>query len=112
MIEGASTREFSVGAYVEQIVCSLVAANLCLERRQVNATSSFRELGADILDFYSIILDLEVVFRMPIPDSESRRFVTVRDVVMWILGQEQPRRFTIPVFSHKRSDRSKRDSEQ
>ena len=87
MKEGESSREFSVGAYVEHIVFSLVAANLCLERRQVQATSSFRELGADILDFYEIILDLEVVFRLPIPDIESRRFVTVGDVVIWILDQ-------------------------
>jgi acyl carrier protein len=95
-----------VGRYVENIVCSLVAANLCLERRQVQAASSFRELGADLLDFYSIILDLEVVFRMPIPDNESRRFVTVGDVVIWILDHEQARRFTIPVFQHRQSDRS------
>jgi acyl carrier protein len=63
-------------------------------------------LGADVLDFYSIILDLEVVFRIPIPDSESRRFVTVGDVVIWILDHEQALRFTIPVFQHRRSDRS------
>ncbi|HKC88163.1 MAG TPA: phosphopantetheine-binding protein [Blastocatellia bacterium] len=106
MKEGESTREFSKGAYVEHRVCSLVAANLCLERRQVHATSSFRELGVDILDFYSIILDLEVVFRLPIPDSESRRFVTVGDVVIWVLNHEQPQRFTIPVFKHKQSDHS------
>jgi acyl carrier protein len=104
--EGNSTREFSVGAYVEQIVCSLVATNLCLERRQVKATSSFRELGADLLDFYSIILDLEELFLLPIPDSESRRFLTVSDVVIWILDHEQPRRFTIPVIRLKQSDHS------
>ncbi len=95
-----------MGHYVENIVCSLIAANLCLERRQVQLTSSFRELGANVLDFYSIILDLEVVFRMPIPDNESRRFVTVGDVVIWILDHEQARRFTIPVFWHRQSDRS------
>jgi acyl carrier protein len=106
MKESDSTGEFSMGHYVENIVCSLVAANLCLERKQVQAASSFRELGADLLDFYSIILDLEVVFRMPIPDNESRRFVTVGDVVIWILDHEQARRFTIPVFQHRQSDRS------
>ena len=95
-----------MGHYVENIVRSLVAANLCLERRQVQPTSSFRELGADVLDFYSIILDLEVAFRIPIPDSEYRRFVTVGDVVIWILDHEQARRFTIPVFKHRQSDRS------
>jgi acyl carrier protein len=104
--EGESTKEFSLGTYVEHIVCSLVAANLCLERRQVEAASSFRELGADLLGFYSIILDLEVIFRTPIPDDESRRFVTVGDVVIWILEHEQARRFTIPVFQHTKSDRS------
>jgi acyl carrier protein len=103
--ECETTSEFSVGAYVEHIVCSLVAANLCLERSRVQAASSFKELGADILDFYSIILDLEVIFRAPIPDSESRRFVTVGDVVIWILDRERSQRFTIPVFRHKRSDR-------
>ena len=106
MNEGNSTREFSVGAYVEHIVFSLVAANLCLDRRQVQATSSFRELGAEMLDFYSIILDLEVVFRLPIPDDESRRFVTIGDVVIWILDHNQPQRFTIPVFQHRQSNHS------
>jgi acyl carrier protein len=101
-----STREFSVGHYVEHIVCSLVAANLCLERRQVQATSSFRELGADILDFYSIILDLEEVFHLPIPDSESRRFLTVSDMVIWILDHKQPQRFTIPLIQLRQSNRS------
>ena len=105
MKECETTSEFSVGAYVEHIVCSLVAANLCLERSRVQAASSFKELGADILDFYSIILDLEVIFRVPIPDSESRRFVTVGDVVIWILDHERSHRFTIPVFRHRRSDR-------
>jgi acyl carrier protein len=95
-----------VGHYVENIVRSLVAANLCLEPRQVQPISSFRELGADVLDFYSIILDLEVVFRIPIPDSESQRFVTVGDVVIWILDHEQALRFTIPVFNYRQSDRS------
>jgi acyl carrier protein len=104
--ESDPTEGFSVGHYVENIVCSLVAANLCLERRQVRPTSSFRELGADVLDFYSIILDLEVIFRIPIPDSESRRFVTVGDVVIWILDHGHTQRFTIPVFGHKRSDHS------
>jgi acyl carrier protein len=101
-----STREFSVGACLEYIVCSLVADNLCLERGQVQATSSFKELGADLLDFYSIILDLEEALRLPIPDSESRRFVTVGDMVIWILDHEQPQRFTIPLIQHRRSDRS------
>ena len=105
MKECESTREFSVGAYVEHIVCSLVAANLCLERSRVQAASSFKELGGDMLDFYSIILDLEVIFRVPIPDSESRRFVTVGDIVIWILDHERSQRFTIPVFRQRRSDR-------
>jgi acyl carrier protein len=101
-----STREFSMGLYVEQLVCSLVAANLCLERWRVQPASSFRELGADLFDFYSIILDLEVVFRLPIPESASRQFVTVGDVVIWILKHQQTQRFTIPIFQHKQSDRS------
>lgn len=106
MKEGDSTREFSVGAYVEQVVCSLVATNLCLDPGQVQATSSFRELGADALDFYSIILDLEAVFRLPIPDNESRRFITIGDVVIWILDHKRSQRFTIPVFQHRQSNRS------
>jgi len=104
--EEDSTREFSVGYYVEHIVCSIVAANLCLERRQVQATSSFRELGVDTLNFYTILLDLEEVFGMPIFFSESQQFVTVGDVVIWVLNHEQPQRFTIPVFKHKQSDHS------
>jgi acyl carrier protein len=106
MKEGITTSEYSKGAYVEFIVCSLVAANLCLERKQVQPTSSFKDLGADMLDFYSIMLDLEAIFRIPILDGESRRFVTVGDVVIWILDHEQTQRFTIPVFGLKQSDYS------
>jgi acyl carrier protein len=104
--EDDSRREFSAGHYVERIVCSLVAANLCLDRRQVQAASSFKELGADILDFYSIILDLEEVFHLPIPDSESQRFLKISDVVTWILDHRRPQGLTIPLIQHRRSDRS------
>lgn len=105
MKEDDLRRDFSAGHSIEHIVCSLVAANLCLDRRQVQATSSFRELGADILDFYSIILDLEEVFHLPIPDSESQRFLKVSDVVNWILDYRRPQRLTIPLTQHRRSDR-------
>ena len=106
MWERNLTRGHSVDVYVEHLVCSLIATNLCLERRYVQPFSSFRELGADTLAFYSIILDLEAVFHLPIPASESRRFVTVGDVVDWILGHGRPQRFTTPVFLHKHSNRS------
>ena len=106
MKEGKSNRGYSKGAYVESIVCSLIATNLCLERKQVQPASSFKDLGADMLDFYSIMLDLEAIFRIPILDSESRRFVTVGDVVIWILEYEQTMRFTIPVFVQKQFDHS------
>jgi acyl carrier protein len=73
---------------VERRVCALVAANLCLDVRQVSLTSSFEELEADTLDFYSIMMDLEAAFGIPIPDCEARQFATVGDAVAFILARE------------------------
>lgn len=51
----------------------------------MSLTSSFKERGADTQDFCSIIMDLEAAFGVPIPDYEAQHFVTVGEIVEFIL---------------------------
>jgi acyl carrier protein len=93
---------------IERRVCALVAANLCLEPKWVNPTSSFTELGADILDFYLIVIDLEEAFKLSIPNEACRRFVTISDVVDWIISHNEPYRFSLPAYKPHQFDLSAR----
>jgi len=59
----------------------LVAANLGMEYDQVSLSSTLKELGADDLDFYLILTDVEAVFGISIPDREALRLVNIGHLV-------------------------------
>lgn len=59
---------------IDRRACALVAANLGVNVGQVDLSSTFKELGADILDVSSILVDVEIVFGVRIPDEVAQRF--------------------------------------
>src|SRR6266567_821465 len=78
---------------LEQQVVEIISSNLCIEAGDVRLASSFQDLlarsfedlGADSLDLYSIVMDLEDELGVQIPDREAQRFATVADAVEFIL---------------------------
>jgi acyl carrier protein len=77
---------------LERRVVEIISANLCIEAGDVRPASSsqdllarsFKDLGADNLDLYSITMDLEDELGVHIPDREAQKFATVADAVEFI----------------------------
>ena len=69
---------------IEQRVCALVAADLGVDVRQISLASTFKELGADVLDVASILVDVESVFGLQIPDEDARSFTSVGQLVTFL----------------------------
>ncbi len=92
-IEPASREE------LERRVVEIISANLCIEANSVSLSSSYKdllacsykELGADNLDLYSILMDLEEGLGVQIPDREAERIQTVADTVDYIQAQIERR---------------------
>ena len=84
---------------LERRVVEIIAANLCIETGNMNLCSrskgllglSYKELGADSLDLYAIMMDLEEELGVSIPDWVAQKFVTVADTVEFIAdGARRP----------------------
>ena len=79
---------------VERRVVEIISANLCIDAADVRLASSFedllassyKELGADSLDLYSIMMDLEEALGVSVPDRDAQRLTTVSDTVEYILA--------------------------
>jgi acyl carrier protein len=80
---------------LERRVVEIISANLCIEAGDARPASSFqdllarsfKDLGADSLDLYSITMDLEDELGVQIPDREAQKFATVADAVKFIVAQ-------------------------
>ncbi|MFY9553522.1 MAG: acyl carrier protein [Blastocatellia bacterium] len=88
-----STRIEPIGREeLERRVVEIISVNLCIEGGDVRLGSSFqdllarsfKDLGADSLDLYSIMMDLEDELGVQIPDREAQKFATVADAVEFI----------------------------
>jgi len=93
MNKPSSTKIESIGREeLERRVVEIISANLCIEAGEVRPASSlqdllarsFKDLGADSLDLYSITMDLEDELGVQIPDREAQKFATVADAVEFI----------------------------
>lgn len=69
---------------IERRVCALVAAGLGIDVRQISLASTFKELGADVLDVASILVDVESVFGVQIPDDDARSFTSVGQLIAFL----------------------------
>jgi len=61
-----------------------VAESLGIDESEVSLSSSFVSLGADSMDRVQLILDLEEALGLEIPEDDSRKFVTVEDVLKYV----------------------------
>jgi acyl carrier protein len=82
------------GEELERRVVEIISASLCIEAENVLPSSSYqdllsrsyKDLGADSLDLYATMMDLEEELGVSIPDREAERFATVGDTVQFIAG--------------------------
>ena len=66
-------------------VCSIVSEQLSVEAEEVKSDSNFQnDLGADSLDTVELVMALEEVFDIEIPDEAAEGIATVGDAVKFI----------------------------
>lgn len=66
-------------------VQDIVAEKLGIEKSKITLEASFIEdLGADSLDTVELIMRMEEVFGITIPDEEAEKLKTVGDVVKYL----------------------------
>jgi acyl carrier protein len=74
---------------IEAKVVELICNKLGIAKEKVKMESNFiSDLGADSLDLYDLVTDLEDEFGMKMPDEEISRIKTVGDVVEYIKAQQ------------------------
>ena len=70
---------------VEQKVKGIIAEQLGVAEDEIKTTSSFIEdLGADSLDIVELVMAMEEVFEVEIPDEEAENIKTVQDAINYI----------------------------
>lgn len=70
---------------VETKVKSIIAEQLGVSEAEIGPDSSFIEdLGADSLDMVELVMSIEQVFDIEIPEDDSERIKTVKDAVEYI----------------------------
>jgi acyl carrier protein len=63
----------------------LIAKNLCINIKAIKLNSSFvKDLGMDSLEFLELLMDVETIFKLKIPDNKAYQFRTVKDAVNYI----------------------------
>lgn len=70
---------------VEAKVKSIIAEQLGVSEGEISPESSFIEdLGADSLDMVELVMAIEEVFDIEIPEDDSEAIKTVKDAVEYI----------------------------
>ena len=70
---------------IESKVKAIIVDKLGVEEAQVTPEASFAaDLNADSLDTVELIMDFEKEFNISIPDEDTQKISTVRDVIEYI----------------------------
>lgn len=70
---------------VEAKLREIIAEQLGIGEEEIQADSSFgKDLGADSLDIYELMMALEEEFDMDIPDEESEQLKTFQKLVEYV----------------------------
>lgn len=76
-------------ASTEERVRGIICKTLGVSADDVNLDSSFIEdLGADSLDIVELVMTLEEEYKTVIPDEQTEKIRTVRDVIEYIESQK------------------------
>jgi acyl carrier protein len=70
---------------IENKVKNLISDKLGLKKSQVSNNSILQiDLGADSLDFVDLIISIENMFKVDIPDGDLKGIETVNDVIDYL----------------------------
>ncbi len=70
---------------IAERVVEIIKDKLSVEKEQITPEASFTsDLGADSLDTVELIMELEKVFNIEIPEEEAQQIKTVQDAINYI----------------------------
>jgi acyl carrier protein len=76
---------------VEAKVKSIIGEQLGVGEAEIHPESSFIEdLGADSLDIVELVMAMEEVFDIEIPDDDANTIITVKDAIDYINTHMRP----------------------
>jgi acyl carrier protein len=76
---------------VEAKVKSIIGEQLGVGEGEIHPESSFIEdLGADSLDIVELVMAMEEVFDIEIPDDDAAAITTVKDAIEYINTHQRP----------------------
>lgn len=70
-------------------IVPIIAERLNIEKQRITLTSTLDDLGADSLDLFEIILDLEDTFSIEINDETAEKLTNIEDVVNYVYDISQ-----------------------
>ena len=73
---------------VEQRVIEILAEQFGRDRGEITRSTSFAELAADSLDIVEVVMEIEDVFDLPLPDEVAEKIQTVGDLIDWIIDRD------------------------
>ncbi len=62
----------------------IIAEKLDVDAGEVSAEKTFDDLGADSLDLYEMVYEVENVFGVTIPEEKTGEMTSVQDVISFI----------------------------
>jgi len=65
-------------------IIEIIFKNFKIEKEEISLESTFQSLGVDSLDVVEFIFDIEIEFKLIIPDNVLLEFVTVASVVDYV----------------------------
>lgn len=69
---------------IESQVNEVLADKLVLEPDMIRPEEKLTDLGADSLDLVEIVMELETLFNISIPDMEMDNIITVQDIYNYL----------------------------
>lgn len=69
---------------VAQKVKEIIAEQLGIEEYEIERDSSLADFNADSLDAVEIIMNLEDIFEVSIPDEDAQKLITVDKMIAYI----------------------------
>ncbi len=70
---------------IEQAIIKIIVDQLDIDEEEVTPESAFiDDLGADSLDLVELVMHMEEVFDVEIPDDDAESITTVQDAINYI----------------------------